>query len=324
MRIRLSAALLLALTMLVAACGGGDDTNKTASVTPAASGAAPATPTPTPAVTGNVTVFAAASLTDAFNQLGAEFSKVNPRATVKFSFAASSALRTQLEQGARADVFASADQANMDAAKKSGAIGGEDLIFAKNRLVMIYPTRNPAGITTLQDLAKPGVKFVLTDSSVPIGAYARQSLDKMSGDPAFGADFTKRVLANLRSEEANVRAVVTKVQLGEADAAIVYATDVTPAVSKEITSVAIPDSFNTLATYPLAVVKDTPNAAAARAFIAYVRSAAGQAILKKWNFITDKDTGAAQTSPIRGPGLFAASMVSVGPVQPSRRSRFAA
>jgi molybdate transport system substrate-binding protein len=245
-------------------------------------------------VTGEVTVFAASSLTDAFNEMGTEFTKANPRATVKFNYAASTALRTQLEQGAKADVYASADQVQMDNAKKSGLIDGEDRLFVKNKLVVIYPAANPGKITAVKDLANPGLKLVLTDKNVPIGAYARTALEKMSADAQFGADFSRKVLNNLKSEEANVRAVVTKVQLGEADAAIVYASDVTPAVSKDITAILIPDQFNTIATYPIAVVKDAPNKAAAQAFIQYVRSAPGQAILKKWNFIVDADTGMAR------------------------------
>jgi molybdate transport system substrate-binding protein len=242
---------------------------------------------------GDLTVFAAASLTDAFNEIGQEFQKANPGVTPKFNFAASTALRTQLEQGAKADLFASADQVQMDNAKKAGVVEGEDRLFVKNKLVAIHPGNNPANIQSHQDLARPGIKIVLTDANVPIGAYARSALQKMSADPQYGADFGQKVLANLRSEEANVRAVVTKVQLGEADAAIVYASDVTPQVSGQVKSILIPDQFNTIATYPIAVVKDAPNKAAAQAFIAFVRSRQGQEILRKHNFIVDAETGAA-------------------------------
>jgi len=238
-----------------------------------------------------LTIFAAASLTDAFNEIGAEFQKANPGVTPKFNFAASSALRTQLEQGAKADVFASADQIQMDNAKKAGVIEGTDQLFVKNKLVVIHPTGNPAGIKAARDLANPNVKFVLTDKAVPIGAYARAALEKMAADPQFGADFDDKVLGNLRSEEANVRAVVTKVQLGEADAGIVYASDVTPSVSRDVQSILIPDPFNTIATYPIAVVKDGSNPASARAFIEFVRGATGQEILKRNNFIVDSETG---------------------------------
>jgi molybdate transport system substrate-binding protein len=296
MRIRVSVVFMMVLAALAIACGGGDDDSQSSvisTVTPQGAAAA-ATPSPVPSVTDEVTVFAAASLTDAFNEIGAEFTRANPRATVKFNFAASTALRTQLEQGAKADVYASADQVQMDNARKAGVIDGGDRLFVKNKLVVIYPTGNPGKITTVKDLANPGLKLVLTDKNVPIGAYARTALEKMSADAQFGTDFGRKVLANLKSEEANVRAVVTKVQLGEADAGIVYASDVTPAISKDVTAILIPDQFNTTATYPIAMVKDAPNKAAAQAFIQYVRSAPGQAILKKWNFIVDADTGIAR------------------------------
>src|SRR4051812_27206333 len=212
-------ALLCAIAALAVACGSNDKpSGATGNVTPAASA---------PALRGDLTVFAASSLTDAFNEIGQAFQQSYPGVTPKFNFAASTALRQQIEQGARADVFASADQVQMEMAKKSGVIAGEDRLFAKNKLVLIYPTANPGKVSSVQDLARPGLKFVLTDRYVPIGAYARQALESMSKDPQFGPDFATRVLANLKSEELNVRAVVTKVQLGEADAAIVYATDVT-------------------------------------------------------------------------------------------------
>jgi molybdate transport system substrate-binding protein len=288
----LSLALLVALAV---ACGGTDAGPK-----PGASAAAPAVTTsavaasPTaPPLRGELTVFAAASLTDAFNEVAVEFQRANSGVKVTYNFASSSALRTQLEQGAKADLFASADQIQMDNAKKAGIIQGEERVFVKNKLVVIYPTGNPARIAAIQDLARPGVKLVLTDRAVPIGNYARTALEKLSADPQFGADFRGKVLANLRSEEANVRAVVTKVQLGEADAAIVYASDVTPAVAKDVQSILIPDRFNTIATYPIAVVRDAPNRPAARAFIEFVRSPRGQEIFKRNNFILDEETGTA-------------------------------
>lgn len=303
MRARLLLLLLTLIAVLGVACGSDDgDSPTTAVQTPAVTQAAvvPTTAptlvavatTAAPTLRGDLSVFAAASLTDAFNELGAEFVKANPNVTPKFNFAASSALRTQLEQGAKADLFASADQIQMENAVKANVIDGPSQLFVKNKLVVIYPTNNPAKIGRIQDLANPGVKFVLTDKAVPIGAYARTALEKMSADPAFGADFGQKVLANLKSEEANVRAVVTKVQLGEADAGIVYASDVTPAVAGQIQSLLIPDQFNTIATYPIAVVRDASNKTAAQAFIAFVRSPRGQEILKKWNFIVDTETAA--------------------------------
>ncbi len=285
---------VLLLALLIGGCGSGDRASRATAptATPAAAGSV-SSPSP-PALSGELTVFAAASLTDAFNEIASAFQAANPRVTVRYNFGASSTLRTQLEQGARADVFASADQVQMDAAKKASVIEGEARLFAKNKLTVIVPADNPAKIGSVQDLARPGLRFVLTDRSVPIGNYARTALERMANDPRFGADFATRVLANLRSEEANVRAVVTKVQLGEADAAIVYSSDVTPAVAKEVQRIPIPDEFNIIATYPIAVVRDAPNRAAAQAFVAFIRGPQGQDILKKWGFIVDTETGSGR------------------------------
>ena len=248
----------------------------------------PMTPTPgaeVPRLQGQLTIFTAASLTDAFQEIAATLEQGNPGTKVTFNFAGSPTLRTQLAQGARADVFASADEPNMQGAQQDGTIAGEPRIFARNLLVVIVPAANPAGIATLQDLARAGIKLILARKEVPVGNYARQSLDKMSQDTAFSRDFATRVLANLVSEEPNVKQVVTKVQLGEADAGIVYASDVTPAVRGALQVLTIPEPLNVVARYPIAVVKDAANAAGARAFIDYVLSPAGQAILTRHGFL---------------------------------------
>jgi molybdate transport system substrate-binding protein len=150
---------------------------------------------------------------------------------------------------------------------------------------VIVPAANPIGIMTLQDLAKPGIKLVLAQQDVPVGTYARQSLDKLSQDPAYGTHLSSRVLTNLASEEANVKAVVTKVQLGEADAGIVYSSDVTPDVRDAVEVIEIPDQVNVTADYPMAVVEDAANPSGAQAFIDYVLSPDGQEILKTHGFI---------------------------------------
>gem|GEM_PF-115682 len=238
-----------------------------------------------PRIQGPLTVFTAASLTEAFKEMGANIEQANPGTKVTFNFAGSPTLRTQLAQGARADVFASADEPNMQGAQKEGTIASEPRLFVRNQLVAIVPAPNPAQVMRLQDLAKPGVKLVLTNKEVPVGNYSRQALAKMSQDAAFSSEFATRVLANLVSEETNVKQVVAKVQLGEADAGIVYSSDVTPAVRGAVKVLAIPESFNVIAQYPIAVVRDAPNAAGARAFIDYVLSPAGQAILTKHGFL---------------------------------------
>lgn len=284
---------MVVLALLLAACGGGEAMPAT---TAGAGGVV------TPRVEGNLTIFAAASLTDAFNELKARIERATPGATITYQFAASSTLRQQLEQGAGADLFASADQPQMDAAKRGGAIAGDERVFAQNKLVIIVPADNPRGIAASQDLAKPGVKLVLTNSQVPIGAYAREALGKMAGDSAFDAGFAGRVLANLVSEEPNVRQVVAKVQLGEGDAGIVYSSDVTPAVRGQLRAIPIPDQFNVIARYPIAVVRGAANEAGARAFIDYLLSAEGQAILEQNGFIPVGRTGGAPPYPLAGAG----------------------
>jgi len=236
-------------------------------------------------VTGALTIFAASSLTDAFNEMKAAIEAANPGTSLTFNFAASSALRTQLEQGAKADVFASADTVQMGNAQKSNLINGDPTLFVRNTPVIIVPANNPKGITSAADIAKPGVKLVLATKDVPIGNYARQIFDKMSQNPAYGADFGTKTLANLVSEESNVRQVVSKVQLGEGDAGIVYASDVTPSVRAQFKIIAIPENVNVIAEYPVAALKGSSNDAGARAFIAYLLSAEGQATLQKWGFI---------------------------------------
>jgi molybdate transport system substrate-binding protein len=238
-----------------------------------------------PRIQGALTIFTAASLTDVFKEMAAEIEKANPGTKLTFNFAGSPTLRTQLAQGARADVFASADEPNMAGAQQDGTISGQPQIFARNSLVVVVPAKNTAGIHTLQDLAKPNIKLVLTNKEVPVGNYARQALEKMSQNPAFGSDFSKRVLANLVSEETNVRQVAAKVQLGEADAGIVYGTDVTPALRDAVRVIQIPPELNVIARYPIAAVKGAPNEAGARAFIVYVLSPAGQAILVRHDFL---------------------------------------
>lgn len=228
-----------------------------------------------------LTVFAAASLTDAFTEIGANFDAANPGVTTTFNFAGSQALRTQIEEGAPADVFASASGREMDTLVTGTLVGnGMPQIFLKNKLVVILPAGNPAGLDSLDDLANSGVKIVLAAEEVPVGNYARQSLDLMS--ESFGPDFKDKVFANVVSNEDNVRQVVAKVQLGEADAGIVYTSDAVAA--PELLTIEIPAELNVIATYPIAPLVNAENADLAEAFIAYVLSSDGQAVLQKWGF----------------------------------------
>ncbi|MHB8751792.1 MAG: molybdate ABC transporter substrate-binding protein, partial [Aggregatilineales bacterium] len=229
-----------------------------------------------------LTVFAAASLTDAFNEIKTAFETANPGVTVMYSFGASNTLAIQLSQGAPADIFASANAAQMNAAITAKRIAGKPHTFAKNRLVLIVPADNPAKITSLKDLAKPGIKLVVAAIGVPVRDYTNTMLDKLVQNPAYGNDYKTAFLKNVVSEEANVRQVSAKVSLGEADAGFVYRSDVTPDISSKVTIIQIPDSVNTLATYPIAVTDNSPNPNVAKKYIDYLLSDDGQKILVKW------------------------------------------
>jgi molybdate transport system substrate-binding protein len=282
-----TSSLLVACSLLaLSACSDSNDSSKTP--TTAARASTPAATSATDPVSGKITVFAASSLTDSFKRIATDFQAANPGASVEFNFAGSPALVTQLGQGAAADALATADTKNMQNALDQKLVEDAGTPFAKNRLVIIVPKDNPAKVASARDLAKPDVKLVLAGRDVPVGNYGRQSLDKYAADPAYGADFNTKVLANLVSEEPNVKAVVTKVQLGEADAGIVYVTDVTKDVQGDISALPIEDQYNVIATYPIAVTKDAGEPDVAQAFIDYILSDTGQATLKDYGFIPIK------------------------------------
>ena len=242
----------------------------------------PPTPTPKPEPR-NLTVFAAASLTEAFKEIGANFEAANPGVSVTFSFAGSQTLSTQLTQGAAADVFASANKTEMDKLVSANLVAADaPRNFLTNQLIVILPANNPANVQSLQDLARPGLKLVLADKTVPAGKYALQLLDNMVKDPSFGADFKTRVLANVVSNENDVKQVVAKVQLGEADAGIVYVSD--SVADPGLKTIQIPANLNVIARYPIAALANARQPQLAAAFIAYVLSPDGQATLKKWGF----------------------------------------
>ena len=238
-----------------------------------------------------LTVFAAASLKDAFSEAAAVLGKRNPPIAVRYSFAGSQQLVLQLQQGASADVFASADQRWMQVARDTGLVAGAPVVFARNRLVVITPASNPGRIDRLEDLGKRGLKLVLGAEAVPVGKYSREALARLAEAPGFGADYSRRVLRNLVSEEENVKAVVSKVQLGEADAGIVYVSDVTPSVRRAVRTLEIRDPYNVVATYPIAVLRGTQQPAAAQAFVEYITSAEGQALLSRHGLLP------AETAP---------------------------
>jgi molybdate transport system substrate-binding protein len=216
-----------------------------------------------------ISVFAAASLTDAFTQLGDEFTAAHPDVKVTFNFAGSNDLVTQLQQGAPADALATADTKNMDAA---GDLVGTSSVFAGNKLIIAVAPGNPEGITGLADLAREDLKVVLAAPEVPAGKYAQEILAE--------AGVTVRPV----SLEVSVKGVVTKVSLGEADAGIVYVTDV-DAAKGELDGVAIPDDQNVVAAYPIATVAASAHNDDAQAFIDLVLSADGQKILADNGFL---------------------------------------
>lgn len=226
-----------------------------------------------------LTVSTASSLTEAFEDLGAAFAARHDGVDVALALGGSSTLATQIVQGAPVDVFASADAAQMAVVAEAGLLASEPVVFARNRLVVIAPPDSP--VRALEDLANEGVLLVLAGPEVPVGAYARQALARM--DDRFGDGFAGRVLANLASEETNVRQVAAKVRLGEADAAIVYVTDA--AVVPEARRIAIPDDVNVIADYPVAVLRDAAHPELARAFVELVTSATGRDLLAERGFV---------------------------------------
>jgi molybdate transport system substrate-binding protein len=223
-------------------------------------------------VSGNATVFAAASLTESFNDLKASFEKEHPGATITLNFGPSSGLAAQIVEQGSADAFASADDANMKKVSEKGLVSGEPEVFIKNKLSIIVAPGNPKGVKTLSDLAKPGLKVVLAAPQVPVGRYGREALNKAG------------VTVKPVSEAIDVKGVVGPVTLGEADAGIVYSSDLKAAGAKA-EAVEIPDEQNVIAEYPIALIKDSPNAEVARAFVDLVLSDEGEEVLTRKGFI---------------------------------------
>jgi molybdate transport system substrate-binding protein len=244
-----------AFVLLLAACGDDDS-----SASSSADGA----------LSGTVTVLAASSLTEAFEELGTAFGEAHPDVTVEFSFAASSELAAQIQQGAPADVFASADEENMQKVVDGGNVTAEPAVFARNRLEIAVEEGNPLDIAGLDDLDQSGLVVILCAEQVPCGRFADEAL----------ANAGVSVAPASRAE--NVKAALTPVELGEADAAIVYVTDVQ--ASGQVEGVAIPDDLDVVASYPIAPLAEAGNRGTATAFIEYIRSDRGQAVLRDFGF----------------------------------------
>ncbi|MEV0136359.1 molybdate ABC transporter substrate-binding protein [Dactylosporangium sp. NPDC050688] len=252
-------AALTALTLT--ACGGDPD--------PATPQAAAASGGGT--VTGDITVFAAASLTESFKTIGKDFETANPGTKVTFNFAGSSALATQINQGAPADVFASAAPANMKTVTDARGGEGTATTFVKNQLVIAVPKGNPKAVKGLADLTRPGVKVALCAEQVPCGAEAKKALD------AAQVKLTPVTL------EQDVKGALSKVKLGEVDAALVYRTDA-KAAAANVEGVEFPESAGAINEYPIIVLKKAPNKAGAQAFVAYVLSDKGRSALTATGF----------------------------------------
>jgi molybdate transport system substrate-binding protein len=232
---------------------------------------------------GKITVFAAASLHEAFDAAAAQFTGQTGIA-VTFSYGGSDALAAQIAQGAPADVFASANVKQMQKVADAGALAAPAQTFARNRLVIIVPNANPGKVAGLADLARPGVRVVLAAPDVPVGNYARTAFAKLAGSNGLPADFTAAVEKNVVSNELDVKAVATKIALGEGDAGVVYVTDVTSTIASSVHVIDFPPGGAPEATYPIAVLKSAPNADGARAFVAFVLHD-GQAFLKERGFL---------------------------------------
>jgi molybdate transport system substrate-binding protein len=254
-------AMVLSLTLFLTGCGGGQHEAEGESA--------------------EVTVLAASSLTEAFGELEEVFSKRNGGAAVHLSFASSSALLAQIEQGAPADVFASADEAKMETAVQKGLVAGPEE-FARNRPVVVVPRNNPAGIQEFRDLSKSGTKLTLAEDGVPIAEYAKEILGK--ADAEYGEYFGRSVLDNMTSREVDVKASANRVALGEADGTFVYATDVKSSIRDKVEVIEIPEELNVVATYPIVVTKEARSPDLAQKWVDLVLSDEGQEVMKKYGF----------------------------------------
>jgi molybdate transport system substrate-binding protein len=252
-------ALVAAVAMLAASCGGSSGGS--------ASGRKP---------TGQITVFAASSLTGAFQKIAADYQAVHPGTTIRFNFGPSDSLATQIQQAGGADVFAPASPTYMQQISSSPGTGDVQT-FARNDLVVIVPAQNPSNVSTLNDIAKPGVKLILAAQGVPVGDYAKQMLSQ--------AGILKPALANVVSYEQDDASLVQKIVANEADAAVVYASDVTAQVAPLVHTIAIPSSVNVTATYQIATVTGSSNTTLGQDFVSYVMSPTGQKTLQQFRFL---------------------------------------
>ena len=286
MRARLP--LILLSVLAVAACtstGGGSAGVSSPSVAapslaPSEGPSSSAAPSAEPA---ELTIFLAASLTGVLEEAKTAYEAANPGTTLTLSPDSSSALATQIQEGAPADVFLSADTTNPEKLVDGGLASGDAVVFAGNELIIIVPSGNPGGLTTPADLARSGLKVIAAGDEVPITKYATQLVANLATQPGYPADFEAAYAANVVSKEDNVKAVVAKIELGEGDAGIVYVTDAK--ASTKVGTIEVPDDANVPASYAGVVVKASPNQDAAQAFLDWFVGPDGQAILSDFGFL---------------------------------------
>jgi molybdate transport system substrate-binding protein len=284
MKSRLAAVVSVLFLILAACSSGGASPLPSNAPSVAAASVPPGTAaSPTAAAPVELTVYGAASLKGALDKAKAAYETANPGSTLTISTDSSSALETKIEQGAPADVFLSADTTNPKKLVDKGLADGAPVTFAGNKLTIVVPADNPAGIKTPADLAKADVKVIAAGDEVPITKYATQLVANLAKESGYPADFVAAYTANIASKEDNVKAVIAKIELGEGDAGIVYVTDAK--ASTKVATVDVPDSANVPATYDGVVVKASKNAAAAKAFLDWFAGPDGQAILGGLGFL---------------------------------------
>lgn len=285
---RRSVRALLAGLLIVAGCSAAAPTVTPGRPLPFASTPGPASTSPgspaasrPPAVP--LTIFGAASLKPVLDEARAAWEAATPGSRLTIATDSSATLAAQIELGAPADVFLSADAASPRRLVDKGLVAGHIVPFATNRLTIIVPAGNPAGVRSAADLARPGLRIIAAGATVPITGYATQVVDRIAAEPGAPAGFAAAYAANIRSREDNVRAVVAKIELGEGDAAIVYLTDARG--TSKVASVELPDRINVLVTYAGVVVRASQRVAAAGAFLDWIAGPAGQAILVRYGFL---------------------------------------
>ena len=284
--------VLLLVVALLTACSGPAPAVPAAAAAPASDAAVASDAAPTAANAASeapdentIKVFAPSSMTDAAKELAAAYEAANPGVKVAIEVGHSPTQRLQLLQGARGDVFITASQKDMDDAIQDQSVdGGANKVFATNQLIVVLPAQNPANLQTLADLAKPGVRLLVAVVDTPIGKVTLIALDKM--DKQIGSGFKDKVLANIVSNEAGVKPIVSKMQLGEADAGIVFVTDAVAAPA--LKTIAVPPEMNVISQLNVAPLAEALHPQHAAGFTALVTSAEGQAILKKWGFLPGK------------------------------------